>query len=194
MLSMFDQPEDSKEFYFRLNNSFRLAGDCLYSSSGSISGIYAIFKKGVCYYVGQSGNVASRLATHLSGKYIECDEVKIFIPEDACFSDFYERDKPSQKAILLNNEQYCINWLKPIENIIVSDHKDFEAELLFNRFQIDGDNHHLPCFTVLKDDAYLTVIHDWSDIFCLDRRVIDPVIEEIESIRLYMESCKVGGS
>jgi hypothetical protein len=179
MLSVFQQPEDSKQLYFRLRSSFSLADCYICNDSGSISGVYAIFKNNVCYYVGQSGNVASRIATHFTGKYIECDEVRFFLPSEENFSDFYERDKPSQKEILLNNERHCISLFKPIENILVADHEDIDDTYLFSMLQLGEDN--LPSFYILKNYDCITMIDEIDQVFCLDQRAIE-VLDKRESI------------
>jgi len=182
MLSVFQQPQDSKQLYFRLKNSFGIFDSHLFGSGGSISGVYAIFKDGVCYYVGQSSNVASRLATHFSGKYKMFDEVILFIPEDDGFSDFYERDKACQKEILLNNERHCIDWLKPVENILVSDSNKINDEYLFSRLQAKGSKE--ACFTILNSYGLISIVCDWDYLY-LDYRVIDPIVRDDQLIDSY---------
>ena len=61
------QEFNQKVLYFKLNNTFNLQVDS--ELNHKFSGIYAIFKDDICLYVGQSSNLASRIATHLKGKY-----------------------------------------------------------------------------------------------------------------------------
>ena len=39
-------------------------------------GVYTIYNDDICVYVGQSKNIASRLATHLSGRYKKATKIK----------------------------------------------------------------------------------------------------------------------
>lgn len=120
MFALFYREEDSKPLYFRLNSAFHLmSNDC--SHTYKFAGLYAIYKDNACYYVGQSKNLPSRLATHLTGKYSVADEVHIFIIGEDSFGGFYERDKETQKKILENNERWLISELQPIENLLVED-------------------------------------------------------------------------
>ena len=71
MILVFPKPEvDSKEYFLKLNSSFCLSG-LEHSDRNRLAGVYAILQKDVCFYVGQSKNLASRLATHLTGKIDE---------------------------------------------------------------------------------------------------------------------------
>ena len=100
MFSCVKRPEDQKEVYFTINKLFSLD-----SSESKVRGIYVIFKDDICLYVGQSKNVASRLATHLSGKYQNADTVLIFVDEE-------DEDN------LIPSEKYAIKLFKPIENVL----------------------------------------------------------------------------
>lgn len=103
-----------KDLYFKLNSLFSIEKQ----KSETLVGIYAIYQNNICLYVGQSTNLASRIATHISGKYKESDYIYIIDIREIGFDDFEERNKESQKAILDNCEKYFIALLKPIENII----------------------------------------------------------------------------
>jgi len=127
MLTHFDKPDDSKELYFKLNASLLLVNFESASSAFKYAGIYAIYKDDVCYYVGQSQNLASRLSQHLTGKYECSTRVDCYMVAENGFSDFYNRAKETRKAILELNEMAFIKKLKPLENLITPP-SDFDIE------------------------------------------------------------------
>jgi len=143
MLASFERPDTAKHLYFNLNNSLHLANP-MFSPTYKVAGLYAIFKDDICYYVGQSKNVPSRLSTHLTGKYESCDLVKVYFVDDDGFEDFYERSKESQKNILENNEKYLISKLKPVENIMVNSDSEVPINVLFTNFQEDHEEYEDP--------------------------------------------------
>ena len=106
MITCFKKSKSQKELFSQLNHSMIIESD-----EKTIKGVYIIFKNNVCVYVGQSSNVANRLATHLSGKYKNANEIFVFVPE-------YEED-------LIITEKYCIQKLQPIENLRV----DFDERI-----------------------------------------------------------------
>jgi len=67
--------------------------------------------------VGQSKNIASIIATHMSGKYKAATKIEIFDVEDIGFSGFMNKTVISRSNILDNCEQYLMSILMPIENI-----------------------------------------------------------------------------
>lgn len=113
-----------KALYFKLNNAFNMNIES--EENHKIVGIYAIFKEDVCLYVGQSTNIASRIATHLRGKYEKSTEVFIWNIENIGFDDFRTRSRVSQKNILDNSEKWLMSKLKPIENLLID--MDFKLE------------------------------------------------------------------
>ena len=170
MLTVFDRPDSAKELYFNLNNSLHLSKP-LFSPTYKISGLYALFKKGVCHYVGQSKNLPSRISTHLTGRYESCDEVRIYYVCPHTFEDFYDKTSAAQKSILENNETKLINLLKPTENLIVDRDVDLDDDLMFERFYSENNN--------VKSDVYVflsgysvTVTNDIYEVFFeIDSRV-----------------------
>ena len=104
MFTYFTKSKSQKELFFQLNSSMTIEKD------NKISGVYAIYKSDVCLYVGQSSNIASRLATHLSGKYADSD--KIFIFESTNDED------------LIITEKYLIQKLQPIDNPLIEGNKN----------------------------------------------------------------------
>lgn len=88
--------------YFKLSNALNM--DRMVKMNEKLSGIYAIYKDDVCVYVGQSKNLASRLATHLRGKYSMATSI-------FCWTVDGEK--------LDNHEKYVMADLKPIENLMI---------------------------------------------------------------------------
>ena len=157
MQAMFKMPKEGKSIYFKLNNSLHLL-DPPTSSTYKISGIYAIYKNDICYYVGQSKNLPSRVATHLSGKYSVADRVDLFFVDLEAFGDFYDRSKEDQSRILENNESRAIDLLEPIENILVKN-EDVGDEFLFEVFTECGQLLY-PNATVRISSEFVTVLGD----------------------------------
>lgn len=144
------QEFNQKVLYFKLNNTFNLQIDS--ELNHKIFGIYAIFKDNICLYVGQSSNLASRVATHLKGKYNSATDIFIWNVENIGFSDFKSRNKESQKSILDNCEKYVMSKLKPIENITIDmDFKLTEDETPIICFESSS------CMTILIDESCLMV-------------------------------------
>jgi len=156
MLTIFNCPNDSKEFYFKLNASLQITNNDLQSRSCKFAGLYAIFKDGICYYVGQSQNLASRLSTHLTGRYSSFDGVIIISPIKNSFSDFYARSSHAKAEILEYNEQLLINGLKPVENIIVEDVTLIE-EKAFGIFVKGADGQKDADAFIMKGDGNIAV-------------------------------------
>ena len=115
---------DQEALYFKLNSAFGISNAD--GKNRKIKGIYAIFKDDICLYVGQSKNIASRLATHLRGKYKDSTYIAVWNIKNVGFSDFDTRSKDSQMSILLNTEKYIMALLKPIENLDID--MDFKCE------------------------------------------------------------------
>lgn len=136
--------DNQKELFFKINNLINLENE---TYEKELSGVYAIYKNDICLYVGQSKNLASRISTHISGKYKECDFIYLFDVRSLGFSDFFERSDDSKKSIIDNCEKYLIKLLKPIENIIAdfsfeihdSEKPDFNdgEDFIYSNFTID---------------------------------------------------------
>ncbi len=121
MLLSMKKSEDQKELYFDLDWFFKK------TNPEKTSGIYSIYKKDICVYVGQSKNIPSRIATHLSGKYKTADKIAIYTDAD------YIGDEDSD-VVLLETEKYLIKKLEPIENVLVDFGRDINTELIFSQF------------------------------------------------------------
>jgi len=164
MLASFERPETSKHLYFNLNNALHLA-DPIFSPTYRIAGLYAIYKNNVCYYVGQSKNLPSRLSTHLTGKYESCDLVELFFVDD---DDFYIRSKEAQKLILETNESLLIELLKPIENLYINKGLKYDYSILFE------------CLKDPVDDRELSVSEDLC-VF-IRKHTIDITNDQMHSV------------
>jgi hypothetical protein len=141
MLTIFYRDSNSKHLYFKLSSSFQITSINEQGSTLKFAGLYAIFKGENCYYVGQSQNLASRLSQHLTGKYLSCDRVCVYLAKSNGFENFDERTKQARKEILEANEFHLMNLLKPIENIITppSDFKCNE-DGMFNCFSYQDED------------------------------------------------------
>lgn len=115
MITCFKKSESQRELFSQLNHSMIIESD-----EKTIKGVYIIFKDNVCVYVGQSSNIASRLATHLSGKYKNANEIFVFVPE-------FEED-------LIITEKYCIQKLQPTENLRVDFDEKINIDDIFGIF------------------------------------------------------------
>lgn len=106
---------NQKTLYFKLYNAFNLNTENELNIKHQ--GVYAIFKDDICLYVGQSKNLASRIATHIRGKYKNATQVYCWDVKEIGFGDFDTRSKESQSLVLNNCEEWLMAKLKPIENI-----------------------------------------------------------------------------
>ena len=190
MLSVFMKPDGSRALFFRLNNALHLTNPYC-SNTYKMAGVYAIYKNDVCYYVGQSKNLPSRISTHLTGKYESADRVDVYFIGDENFGGFYERDSETRKAILENNEKWLITTLKPIENLLVTDW-EIPCEKLSTDFDgVENTDELQPKATILCDEFSITVIHGsdgYDSVSFIDPRAISQFIDEAVSIRDYLES------
>jgi hypothetical protein len=134
MITLFSiQDLEQKELFFKLSNAFSLRENAVLSRK--VSGLYAIFQDGVCHYVGLSTNLPSRLATHLRGKYASCTTIRVYLPEENGFPDFYERNESARKEILSLNEKALMAYLKPVDNLNID--MDFKLEKGYRFYGLD---------------------------------------------------------
>ncbi len=159
MFSNFIKPKSQKELYFKINSSLGLMEYIPYKG---VAGIYALFKNGICLYVGQSQNIASRLATHLSGKYESCDYVKVYTVYKQFSNDFEKLNKLDKKRILEENEKYFINYFKPIENIIANYDVGINYDIAFDCFepQYVGFLIDMPCFNINITEFHISIFNN----------------------------------
>jgi predicted GIY-YIG superfamily endonuclease len=168
MLTHFERPEESKMLYFKLSSSFQIIEEKS-SATYKFAGIYAIYKDDICYYIGQSKNLASRLSQHINGKYSGVDRVVIFTPwiNDV---NFYDQKKEVQKIILEQNEMTLMRMLKPIENLITpSDEFEPREDFTFESLKhglYDGFFQEMASMTVYVEKYNISVVSGDSDSYC----------------------------
>lgn len=153
------KPREQKHLYFEINRVFE----------ERVKGIYSIYKDDICLYVGQSKNLASRIATHLKGKYENCDRVDVFV-------DIEETDE------LLKLEKYMIQKLKPIENVLA----DFTEEL--NVCEYEYYFLTSPYFTLINSKFNLLIDYELSVDLYGDDRCLAYIKEKILSVETHKES------
>ena len=122
MLLSMRKNEEQKELFYDLDWFFKKCSE----DGEKTKGVYAIYKDDICLYVGQSKNIPSRIATHLSGKYANVDKILIYVD-----SEYIDE---SSENTLTETEKYLINRLKPIENVLVDFSCEIDNALLFGQF------------------------------------------------------------
>jgi hypothetical protein len=160
MLKVIQRKKEQKELYFQLSS---IVNDANYGT-GKVPAVYAIYKGETCFYVGQSGNISSRLATHLNGKFKNATKILIFM----------DGEGNGEKA-LLENEKYLIRLLNPIENILVNNDDPLDSSLLFYQFK------DLNASTKLGfgDKADITILHTRHELVAFSSEIY-PIMYEIE--------------
>lgn len=149
MFSYFKKSKKQKELYFQLDYEFKKT-----EYEEKLSGIYAIFKDDICLYVGQSKNMSSRIATHLSGKYKDSSRILIFPTID-------------NQDDLVALEKYTMQLFQPIENILIDfsesiNKEDFaEGSIVYELDRCDCFNEE---FNILRASEF-TIINNSIDIF-----------------------------
>lgn len=149
---------EQKVLYFKLNNALNMQTET--ESNHKFIGVYAIYKDDICLYVGQSINLASRIATHLKGKYKESTEIFCWNIENIGFSDFKERSKVSKKEILDNCEKWLMTKLNPIENLSII-HDFIIEENKSPNICFESSS----CFTINNRNEALYITDDFSYIY-----------------------------
>jgi len=101
-------------------------------------GIYAIYNKFRCYYVGYSFNLANRVKQHLQGQYSHVDQFRLWgLPAgDHIIID-------AHRPYFITEEQRAIAELKPVENLeidysIPGHRKQFDSKYLLIRLTKTG--------------------------------------------------------
>lgn len=172
MIAQFQKSTDQKELYFQISAALKMQ----YPSTDSrLAGIYAIYNGDTCLYVGQSQNLASRVATHLCSKFEQCTHIDLFLidSDSEGFSGFYSKSADAKKSILEYNEKCFIRLLHPIENIN-ADHtfqpeNRFTMTSLYEAIETDGDYPQPNIVLKNVDCGDLSIIstedvHDMSEI------------------------------
>lgn len=121
MFCCIGRKEKQKELYFDLDRVFKI------SYEDKISGIYVLYKDDICLYVGQSRNVASRIATHLCGKYKNVNRILIF-NDNECVGDEDNVD------VLDYSEKFAFKIFSPIENVLVDFTEEVDTNCILQQF------------------------------------------------------------
>lgn len=166
---------EQKELYFKIHNALNM--NIKGELNRKIIGVYAIFKKKNCLYVGQSKNLASRIATHLRGKYKEATEIFLFDIQEVGFDDFLKRSKDSQKAILDNAEKYLMKLLKPIDNIDID--MDFNLDDKEKPIVLDDDQ-----LSIQSQYRIIPFTNDPDNILIIQDSYSSPMFLEIHETLL----------
>lgn len=141
MLSRFDRTKESREFYFKLGSAMQVTSYQSASETMRFAGIYVIYKDDICYYVGQSQNLASRLSQHILGKYENSTRIDCYLATDNGFGDFHNASKDDRKSLLEYNELEFMRRFKPIENLITpSDDFEINEKRLFDCLLSEHEN------------------------------------------------------
>ena len=154
-----NRPRLQKELYFVLNKF--LSSDI---RGNKLSGIYAIYKDGICLYVGMSNNMGSRLATHLSGKYASVDRILVFA--DECGVDD-----------LIPSEKWLIKLLKPMENLLVNFSEEIDSSKIMKQFK---DNELYPSFEIIPDEYAILMSVGELRLNIIDTPNINKALKAIE--------------
>jgi hypothetical protein len=164
MFSLFTKAEKQKDLFYQLKEHLQY-------DKHKTSGIYAIFKNGVCVYVGQSKNIPSRLATHLTGKYKTSDQVLIYVDED-------ELDD------LIPSEKFLIQYYKPTDNVLADYTEDLDIDNLIGCFHdfVRGAN------IVIEDSWSYMIINNAFDLFVCDSEIHLNLLEN-QFLFKYLKHC-----
>lgn len=149
---------EQKVLYFKLNNSFNM--NLVSTKDYKIAGIYAIYRDDLCLYVGQSKNLASRLATHLKGKYENCTNIYVWNIEEIGFSEFRTYIKDIQEQIIIRCEKYLMSILKPIENLDI----DMSFHLK-DGFKPSFNFSSSSCYTIQNDCSDLKITDSYPHLY-----------------------------
>jgi len=160
MFSYFRKSMEQKELYFQIDKTLKLEED------EKVAGIYALYKDNICLYVGQSKNIASRIATHLSGKYKTIDRIEIYRDYD-------------EKENLVISEKWLIQKLKPIENILADYTEKICEDDLICQFcdflQEEIDLKKLIDYIIINDRGQLLITYDMHIDFSSNSNLADYV-------------------
>lgn len=161
---MYIEIHDWKEFeqkvlYFKLNNSLNM--NLGSTKDYKVVGIYAIYKDDLCLYVGQSKNLASRIATHLKGKYENATNIYMWDIEKIGFADFRSYTKEIQEQIIIRCEKYLMTVLKPIENLDID-----MSYIIYNddekpNIKLNSSS----CYTIQNDEFDLKITDSYPHLY-----------------------------
>lgn len=179
MFSFIHKEREQKQLFFQIDTEFK---KCVEDKT---IGIYAIYRDEVCLYVGQSKNMASRIATHLSGKYKECTSVIVY------------RSNEEESFCLDETEKFVMKELKPSENIQIDfsyeidKSKIMESSILYRMDYCESENIEYD----LKEMYDCVILNSRSDLLIMDSEIkadlyhfsnaLDTLFDIIVSIKKY---------
>ena len=120
--------------------------------------MYLTGKNDICLYIGQSKNISSRIATHLSGKYKECTSILIY-------ESFSEID-----FCLNETERFFMKKFLPTENINIDFSYEINDDLIMEstaRYKKDYCEKNNEVFNI-KDEFNFFIINGIDDLFIMD--------------------------
>lgn len=179
MFSFIHKEREQKQLFFQIDAEFKK------STKDKTRGIYAIYRDDICLYVGQSNNMASRIATHLSGKYKECTSILVY------------RSNEEENFILDETEKFVMQQLKPSENIQIDFSykidmsKIMECKILYEMDYCESENIEYD----LKEMYDCVILNSRSDLLIMDSEIkadlyhfsnaLDTLFDIIVSIKKY---------
>lgn len=173
--SMQINDNDYKSLYIGISKSFkRLDEDC----QDKLNGVYLIYNdNNEIMYIGQSKNIASRLTTHIRGKYKNAHKISII------GLDFIEHN------YLDSIERFLITKLKPIDNIMVDENYDINhLEDIFpdceniNNISVEDINYFIrPSFYIFPKNKFIVRSDFMVDLYELKNTLIGTEFEKIGS-------------
>lgn len=170
LLSFSHENMEQRELFYTLKTAFALAEETI--NETKIPAIYSIHKDGICLYVGQSKNVASRLATHIKGAYSKADKIYIYPIVDHGFSGFWDFCDKTQKNVLVNNEIALMNHLKPTENKLCDYSKKIKHDYVADNIldYINGEDSSPASFCIsMEEDSIVICCGYIEENYCVLR-------------------------
>lgn len=164
---------DYKSLYILLSKSFKKLDS---SVQEKMSGVYMIYNdRKQLMYIGQSKNIASRLTTHIRGKYKNAYKI------DIIDLDFINNN------YLDSVERFLITKLKPIDNIMVDEKYDInhledifpDCENLINISTEDINSFISPSFYIFPKNKFIIRGDFMADLYELKNSLIGTEFEQI---------------
>ena len=171
---IYDRQIESKDYkllYSSISNAFKNLNK---EYNNKISGVYIIYNKNQdVVYVGQSKNIASRITTHMRGKYKKSYKIDVF-PLD------YVDDEQ-----ITSFERFLITKLKPIDNVMVEQTYnpiDVESILLHEDIETLEDKEIIelliPCFCVFPNNKFIVKGDFLSSLYILTNAIKETEYEQ----------------
>lgn len=156
---------DYKSLYKSISKSLKRLDD---EMKDKFTGIYLIYNENKeIVYIGQSTNIASRLTTHIRGKYKNAYKISVI-------------DLSHLESNLLNSiERFLITKLKPIDNIMVDEKYNINDLLELMRIEdmesLNSNNINLimnAAFYVYPKNKFIVKSDFESSLFLLKNAIV----------------------